>query len=144
MSADAKPTNDATTTPPPAANGAGPQAPPESLRSNMDLARELVELEKQYPPPDEDAIFSDARWLQEHWGTAVLEPYRGTHVAVLNGAVVGHGWDSLQLQLDVARKFNVHPQRFILEYIPDPRLEVFGWPTVWFSDESDSTSSLPQ
>jgi hypothetical protein len=116
MSTDAKAATNATT-PPPAANGAAPPAP-SSTRRSEELVRELLELEKQFPPPNEDAIFADARWLQEHWGTAVLEPYRGTHVAVLNGAVVGHGWDSLQLQLDVARKFNVHPQRFILEYIP--------------------------
>lgn len=123
MSADAKPTTNATTTPPPAANGAAVPAPRENPRSNMDLARELVELEKQYPPPEQSDILADARWLQEHWGTAVLEPYRGTHVAVLNGAIVGHGWNSLQLQLDVARKFNVHPERFLVEYIPPTAFE---------------------
>lgn len=84
-----------------------------------ELARELVELGKQFPPPDLEDIRADARWFMAHWDE--FEPYRGTCVAVLNGAVVGHGWNSQQLQLDVARKFNVHPQRFLLEYIP-PRL----------------------
>ncbi|QJW96863.1 hypothetical protein [Frigoriglobus tundricola] len=98
----------------------GPVAPKATTkhRTDEELAHELVELEKQFDPPDPDAIMIDARWFDTHWGTPDFEPYRGTHIAVLNGAIVGHGWNSLQLQIDVARKFNVHPQRFILEYIP--------------------------
>jgi hypothetical protein len=87
-----------------------------------DLLNEIIELEKQFPVPDVEEIRADARWFQEHWGKPELTRYCGSYVAVLNGAVVGHGGNAFQLQLDAAKKFNVHPQRFILEFIPIPRL----------------------
>ncbi len=87
-------------------------------RTDQELACELFELEKQFVMPDDHAIRADAQWFDDHLGKPEFEPYRGTHIAVLNGAIVGHGWNALQLQLDVARKYNVHPQRFILEYVP--------------------------
>ena len=93
-------------------------ATPVADRTVEQLAAELVELERQSPPPDEDGQIADCRWLQKHWGTATLEPYRGTHVAIYNGEVVGHAENSLQLELDVARRFGIHPQRLVVEYIP--------------------------
>lgn len=85
-----------------------------------ELAAEIVRLESQYPPPDEEEIKADCRWLQDHWGTEVLARYSGTHVAVYNGRIVGHADNSLQLELDLTKKFGVHPQRFVIEYIPRP------------------------
>lgn len=79
---------------------------------------ELLALEQQFPPPDAAEVLDDARWLTEHWGTDALAPFRGTHVAVYRGAVVGSGDDSLQLELDLARRYNVHPARFVIEFIP--------------------------
>ncbi len=84
-----------------------------------ELADQLVELEGRATPPDSDAILADARWLQERWGSVELAPFRGTHVAVLNGKIVGHDANSLRLQLETARKFNVHPQRLVIAYL-DP------------------------
>lgn len=112
MSADAKPTD--ATTPPPAANGA-PQ-PSEALLAGMALAREIVELEKQFPPPDPDALLADARWFEANYSKELAQ-YRGEFVAVRNGAVVGHGPDALRLQLEVVRRLNVHPQSFLVELI---------------------------
>ncbi len=89
-----------------------------TLRTYEELVRELIELEKQFPPPNESECFADARWFEERWGTAEFEPYRGTHVAVLNGTVVGHGRNSLQLRRDLVREHDIHPQRFIIVYIP--------------------------
>jgi len=88
---------------------------------------ELIELEKHFPPPDQRAIVADCQWLQDHWGKPVLTAYRGTHVAILNGEVVGHADDSIRLEIDLARKFNVHPQRLVIEYI-DPPLRETVWP----------------
>ena len=102
-----------TTSEPPAA-----PAPRVPALTDEELVREVIELEKRLPLPEYDDILADAKWFQARCNTPEFEPYRGTHIAVLNGAIVGHGWNSLQLQLDVARTFNVHPQRFILEYIP--------------------------
>jgi hypothetical protein len=113
MSTDARPATDATST----ANGLAPHA---DRRSDEDLAREIVEFEKHFPPPDTNAILSDARWFQDHWDKPELTQFRGNFVAVLNGAVVAHGSNALLLELETAKKLNVHPQRFILEYIPRP------------------------
>jgi hypothetical protein len=113
------------TDPPSAAdspNGAARPAPPEVPRSDHDLADELFEFEKQFPPPETNAILADAKWFDDHWGKPELTQYCGSYVAVLNGAVVGHGPNALQLQLDCAKALHVHPQRFILEYIPRPTL----------------------
>lgn len=93
---------------------------PVAGRTDEELARELVELEKPFAEPDVNAIRADAKWFDDHGGKPALTQYRGSFVAVLNGAVVGHGANALQLQIDVTRKFNVHPQRFIIEYIPHP------------------------
>ena len=82
------------------------------------LSQQILAFEVGFPPPDEKAILADCRWTQEHWIDDHLAPYRGTHAVVFNGAVVGSGDDSLQLQLDLARKLNVHPQRLVITYIP--------------------------
>lgn len=105
----------------PPANG-HPASPPAGPRpDNSDrAAAELVAFEKQFPSPDPNAQLADCRWLQDHWGTPTLEPYRGTHVAVFGGRIVGHGDGSIRFQLDLARALNVHPQRLVVAYIDPP------------------------
>ena len=100
----------------PPSNGAVAVHPED--RPLEDLVGELIELEKHFPPPDQAAQYADCRWLNDNWGTAALEPYRGTHVVVYNGAVVGSGDNPTRLELDAVRTFNVHPQRLVVEYIP--------------------------
>jgi hypothetical protein len=119
MSTDARPTTDAT--PPPAENGDSPPGASEALRSDMELVRELLELEKQFPPPEKGALIPDARWYEAN-APALFEQYRGMHVAIINGAVVGHDWNELQLRLDVARKYNIHPYCFLVVHL----FSVFG------------------
>ena len=86
-----------------------------------ELGQEITELEAQSPPPDLDGYLNDCRWLQQQWVThGALHRYAGTHIAILNGEVVGTGQNSLQLQLDVARKFGVHPQRVLIDYVFGP------------------------
>ena len=90
-----------------------------AVRQQSDaIIRETIELEKQFPAPSEDELFADARWFRERWGKPEFEPYRGTYVAILNGSVVARGADELRLRLALARQLNVHPQRFIIEYVP--------------------------
>lgn len=84
------------------------------------LARTLIELEKQFPPPSEEELLDDCRWFQKHSTSNVLAGYRGTHVAIYQGQVVGFGDNSLQLNVDLARQLGVHPQRLVIEYIPRP------------------------
>ncbi len=100
-----------TTSEPPAA-----PAPAVVPRTYEELGRELGELEKQFPPPEKGDDIPDARWYEAN-ASALYEQYLGEHVAILNGAVVGHNWDELQLRIDVARKYNVHPYRALVVYL---------------------------
>lgn len=102
----------------PATDALVPEAQTTPEPTDRELVREIHEFGKQLPPPERGDSREDARWFEEHLGTATFEPYRGNFVAVLNGSVVGHSRHALQLQLDVARKFNVHPHRLIVEYVP--------------------------
>ena len=120
MSADAQPTTDATT-PPPAANGTAPSELDAARLADQELLNELHELEKQYPAPERGHDIPDARWYEAN-ASALFEQYRGEHVAIMNGAVVGHDWNELRLRRDVARKYNVHPHRFLVVYL----FTVFG------------------
>ena len=80
------------------------------------MAQELFELGKQFPRPEKGDCIPDARWYIEN-EAALYKQHLGEHVAILNGAVVGHGWNELQLQLDVARKYHVHPDRILTVYL---------------------------
>jgi hypothetical protein len=86
-----------------------------------ELARELSELEKQFPPPERGDLIPDARWYEAN-APALYEQYRGMHIAIMNGAVVGHDRNELQLRLDVARKYNIHPYGFLVVHL----FSVFG------------------
>jgi hypothetical protein len=102
----------------PAATG---QVLAELDRKTMEqFASEITELERQYPPPSEQEVLADCRWFQEHLGSGGLAAYRGTHVVVYKGSVVGSGDDSLRLELSLARELRVHPQRLVIEYVPRP------------------------
>jgi hypothetical protein len=102
----------------PAGTPPASSAVPAIERSDDELVRELHELGRQFSPPQYGDASADARWFDQCIGTPTFEPYRGSFVAVLNEAVVGHGPNPLQLQLDVARERNVHPHRLIIEYVP--------------------------
>lgn len=100
----------------PPANGR-PEPPTATPPSDRPV-EQLIAAEKEYPQPVWEDILADARWYQALWKTEAIEQYRGTHVLVYDGAVVANGNDTVRLQIEMARKYNVHPQRFILEYIP--------------------------
>lgn len=98
--------------------GEPPAARAPAVPSYEELARELIELEKPFPPPERAELLADAKWFEERWGKPEFEPYRGMCIAVLNGVIIGTGDDELQLRVDVARRLNVHPARLIIAYIP--------------------------
>jgi hypothetical protein len=120
VSTDAHPTTDPATPPPPA-NGAVPHQPDEARLADLALVREIAELEKQFPPPEKGSTIADARWYEAN-APALFEQYRGEHVAIVNGAVVGHDWNELQLRLDVAKRYNIHPHSFLVVHL----YSVFG------------------
>jgi hypothetical protein len=89
-----------------------------SAPSSDELARALHEFGKCHAPADPDAVLADARWFEAHVGKPELTRYRGEYVVVYDGAVVRHGRDALQVELDAARALNVHPRRLLVEFIP--------------------------
>lgn len=99
---------------PPAEDG-GAAAP---ARSYEELVDELHELGKKHPAPVPAELEADARWFAARWGRSEFEPYRGSCVAVLNGAVVARGGDEGRLRLELARRLDVHPARLVIAYIP--------------------------
>lgn len=93
--------------------------------STTSLIEAIKELERISAPMDIEGWYADARWFQAQQDAMALEPYRGIHVAVYKGEIVGTGWNWLKLQLELARRFKVHPQRFVIEYIIPRSLRFF-------------------
>ena len=89
------------------------------------LTQAIMELEAISEPVDIDGMYADARWFQAQQDARALEPYRGTHVAVYKEEIVGTGENWLKLQLELARRFKVHPQRFIIEYVAPRSMRFF-------------------
>lgn len=107
-------------TDPPANGHPGPPTVPPPVDETARVAAELRAFGERFPPPEPEAYLADCRWLQEQWGTRALEPYRGQHVAILGGRIVGQGDGSLGWELDLARALNVHPKRLLIEYVFRP------------------------
>lgn len=101
----------------PAVGSSVPAPPPSTLEQ---LAEELVRLENQHPPPDPLELDGEWAWVEENWGKPVLAPYRGKHVAVFGGRVVGSDNNPLALRLKWAKTLNVHPERLAVVYLPNP------------------------
>lgn len=97
----------------PEANGHPPPPPDRPVE-------ELIAVEKEYPPPAWEEMLPDARWAQDRISTPAFDPYVGSHVFVYNEAVVGHGNDTIRLHIELARKYNVHPNRFVVIYVDPP------------------------
>lgn len=95
---------------------ANERAAPE--RSDEELARELRELEQRFPPPNQDELSADAKWFAERWGKPAFELYRGSYIAVLDGAVVARGQDEDRLRLALSLSRGLHPARLVIAYIP--------------------------
>lgn len=78
---------------------------------------ELKELEAEYPVPTLAEVMADWKWLRDGASAGTFDPeykYGGRAVAIYNGEVVGTGIDWLQLRIDMARRFGLHPERFVI------------------------------
>lgn len=82
------------------------------------LAEEIVRLGLEHPPPAPAELDDEWAWIRENWGTPILEPYRGKHVAVFNRRVIECDDDPLSLRLAWAKTLNVHPDRLAVVYVP--------------------------
>ncbi len=83
---------------------------------------ELKELGALYPPPTWAEVMPDWKWMHDGQADGTFDPeykYGGLAVAIYNRRVVGTGIDWLQLRIDVARKYGVHPERFVITSFPE-------------------------
>lgn len=93
-------------------------APPFGRSPHVDAQlAELRELEARHPAPTWDDVRPDWEWLYAQFGTPALDPYSEQLVAVLNGAVVGSDpRDEFALRIRLARRYGLHPERFVVSY----------------------------
>jgi hypothetical protein len=85
------------------------------------LVGELKALAAQYPPPTREEVMADWKWVYERSDDGTLNPdwkYKDGVVAVYNHEIVGSGPNYLRLQIDLSRKFGVHPERFVIVTMP--------------------------
>lgn len=99
-----------------------PAAPQQQDDDTDALIDELLALENQFAEPNLEDIRADARWIDAHWGGPELTRYRGEYVAVCNGSVVAHGPNELRVKRAAVEACRVHPQRVLLQYVPEPIL----------------------
>jgi hypothetical protein len=82
------------------------------------LAAEFKALAAAYPPPDLQEWNADWQWMYDRSDDNTLDPlmkYMDGYVAVYNREIVGSGPDFLRLQVELSRKFGVHPERFVIK-----------------------------
>jgi hypothetical protein len=98
-------------------------ATPEGFAPDPKIAAQVAELralEAQFPePPLEDAL-REREWLYDLLPDATKDldwPYWNQYIAVYKQQIVGSGSDYLQLQIDTARKFGIHPGRLFITHI---------------------------
>jgi hypothetical protein len=83
---------------------------------------QLRELEVLYPAPTWVEVMPDWKWLHDGMAAGTFDPeyrYGGLCVAVYDRRVVGTGVDWLQLRIDKAREFGVHPERLVITSFPE-------------------------
>jgi hypothetical protein len=96
-----------------------PVAPAEPFVPDPRVAK-LKELEATYPPPSEDEMMADWKWLHDRMAEgyfAVDGPYWGRWVAAYQRRIVGSDLDPLELELRTVQEFGVHPGRLAITYI---------------------------
>lgn len=85
------------------------------------LSRLWDEFARTKTLPDLQDQLADVRWFIWRRDDLQVQNHRGDYVAILNGQVVGVGTNPMQLGLDVAKHFDVHPSRVVVEWVDDGR-----------------------
>jgi hypothetical protein len=85
------------------------------------LNSERKELAKSKSLPNVNDQLADIRWFECHRNDPQIQDHRGDYVAILNGQVVGAGGDPLKLEVDCAKRFDIHPARLLVEWVDDGR-----------------------
>jgi hypothetical protein len=74
------------------------------------------------PAPESDAllqaILEDWVWLiEERQKIGPLNAYDGEFVAIVDRTLLGHGQDPEQLRMEVARKYQLNPDRVVVALV---------------------------
>lgn len=80
----------------------------------------LRELAAGYPTPDERDVrewIADRLWLNEQQSKGAFNAHYGRVVAVYNRELIGVGDDYHEMLLELAPKYNVHPERIVGVYL---------------------------
>lgn len=90
-----------------------------------DAEAELRQLCDKYPTFSLDERAQDEKWLTAEIETGRLqgvpvEKFKGEIVAVFQGEVVKTGTDETAIRIELAKRFTVHPGRFVLRLIGGP------------------------
>jgi hypothetical protein len=67
------------------------------------------------PIPEE--ILNDWRWIFDARERGDFDPYRGQHVAVMNGKILGSGYDPQLLRELLALKYHLDPERIVTVFV---------------------------
>jgi hypothetical protein len=86
-----------------------------------ELRRELEAYGQNYPVPDWKDGLPDFRWFQAHRYDPEIQAHRGDYVAIFDGKVIGADENSLKLELECAKRLQVHPARIRVEWVDDGR-----------------------
>lgn len=107
----------------PAEPASGAPAPADGPReksldemTDTELIRAAHEMEKRFPRPHEDDCKPDCQWFMDN-EHELLRLYPDEFVAIHGGAVIAHGTNVHRVNLEAARKLNISPQRFIVEFV---------------------------
>lgn len=64
-----------------------------------------------------EEILNDWRWIFAARERGDFDPYRGQHVAVMDGKILGSGYDPQLLRELLALKHNLDPKRIVTVYV---------------------------
>jgi len=101
-----------------------PDGPPEWHRKGERQIRELKDKLDGRPDPGEPPIpdemlaqMQDARELTEKYNRGELTAYRGNHVLIYRGQIVGHGPDLSAVRKEVAERIGVPAVRLVTTFV---------------------------
>ncbi len=90
-----------------------------------ELSAERQAIKARMVEPTDDEVKDEWRWIMSQYPLGTWGPYTGTHVAVLNQQIIGADRNSLRLDVLMALRHNVHPDRLVVTYI-EPINNRFG------------------
>lgn len=92
-------------------------AEPLTAANPTDRKGELYALAATYPAPPWQDWIADRNWLNEQQLSGALDAHWGKVVAAYNKELIGVGDNYVEMLLELAPKYNVHPERIVCVYL---------------------------